>query len=60
MAVRNKPKKTKNDVYKSMVVGLPKDIYDALLEKSEKKRRSMQSQILVILEADLLNKKDES
>ena len=43
-----------------MVVGLPKDIYDALLEKSEKKRRSMQSQILVILEADLLNKKDES
>ena len=46
MAVRNKSKKTKNDVYKSMVVGLPKDIYDA--------------QILVILEADLLNKKDES
>lgn len=57
-----KPKKSKiiskkkPVAYKSLSLGLSKELYDALVEKSNSERRALTAQILYMLEKELLKK----
>lgn len=53
----NSKSKKKVTAYKSLSLALSKELYEALVEKSDLERRSLTSQILYMLENELLPKK---
>jgi hypothetical protein len=57
--IQFKSKKKKEETYKSLSLGLSKELYEALVEKSDSERRSLTAQILYMLEGELLKKKED-